>query len=122
VSEHGRTTLSADALVLSAPSLIRHRTPLGAEEIRSLVDVTADAGFAGMSIWTDHHDWAVADGMTSEEFFELHRARGLSMPAAEVIYDWAGLGRHAIAEANTHMLNVAAGAGAASMIAVTIVP
>jgi sugar phosphate isomerase/epimerase len=75
-----------------------------------------------LSIWTAHHDWAVQDGMSSEEYFDYHRERGLSIPAAEVILDWATTDRRAVAEANAHILEVAAGAGASSVITVTLEP
>lgn len=109
-------------LVLAAPTLVPHREPIDAAQVRSLIDAAADAGFDGMSIWTAHHDWAVADGMVSEAFFEHHRERGLAMPAAEVVLEWAGLDRRAVAEANAHLLDVAARAGAATVIAVTLEP
>ena len=107
-----------ESLVLAAVPLVGHRSPISAAEVRSIIDSAADAGFSCLSIWTDHHDWAVADGMASQEYFDYHRERGLSMPAAEVIFEWAGADRQAIADANAHMLDVTAGAGARSIIAV----
>ena len=109
-----------EPLHLAAPSLVSHREPIGAGEIRALLDATADAGFAGISIWTAHYDWAVADGCDPEEFFEWHRERGLTVPAAEVVLDWASSDRRAVAESCGHLLDVAARAGAASVIAVTL--
>lgn len=104
------------ALALSAPTLVAHRDPIGAAQVVALIDAAADAGFDGMSIWTAHHDWAVADGMASEAFFAHHRERGLAIPAAEVIFGWAASDRRA----NEHLLDVAARAGASSVIAVTL--
>jgi hypothetical protein len=53
------------SLVLATTPLTAHREPIGAERVRAIVDAAADAGFAGVSIWTEHHDFAVADGMSS---------------------------------------------------------
>lgn len=107
-------------LVLSAPALVSHRSPIDAAHVRSLVDAAADAGFAGMSIWTAHYDWAVAGGSGPEAFFEWHRERDLAIPAAEVIFEWGGADRRAVAESCGQVLDVAARAGASSVIAVTL--
>src|SRR5690606_2544405 len=105
-----------------APTLVPHRSPIDERHVRSLVDAAADAGFAGMSIWTAHVDWAVADGSGPEAFFEWHRERGLTMPAAEVVLEWAGLDPRAVVEANAHLVDIAARAGARTVIAVTLEP
>jgi len=107
-------------LSLAAAPLTPYDTPLDASQVRAMIDAAADAGFAGMSIDVAHHDWAVSDGMASEEFLEYHVARGLTIPAAEVILQWASGDRAAAADANTHILDVAARAGANSVIAATL--
>jgi sugar phosphate isomerase/epimerase len=112
--------LSAGVLSLAAAPLATYGSSLDSSQVRAMIDAAADAGFSGMSIDTAHHDWAVADGMPSEAFFDYHRERGLSVPAAEVILDWATCDRRGIAEANTHILDVASRAGAASVIAATL--
>ena len=109
-------------MILAAPSLVPHRDQLGAAEVRALVDAAADAGFEGMSIWSDHHDWAVADGAGVTAFFDWHRERGLAMPAAEVVLDWAHSDPVAVADSCSHLLDVAARAGARTVIAVTLDP
>ncbi|MFT3865112.1 MAG: sugar phosphate isomerase/epimerase [Solirubrobacterales bacterium] len=109
-------------MILAAPALVPHRDPLGAARIRGLVDAAADAGFEGMSIWTAHHDWAVADGAGAEDFFDWHRERGLTMPAAEVVLDWAPADPAAVADSCGHLLDVAARAGSRTVIAVTLDP
>jgi sugar phosphate isomerase/epimerase len=101
---------------------VPHREPIGAAHVRALVDAAADAGFGGVSIWTAHHDWAVADGMSSEAFFALHAERGLTIPAAEIVFEWAPADGSAAAAENAHLLDVAARTGAASVIAVTMQP
>ena len=83
----------------------------------------ADSGFGGVSISTRQHDWAVADGMSSAAFFDCHRERGLAIPAAEVaILDWRRSSGPEVAGANGHVLDVAARAGAETVIAVILDP
>lgn len=107
-------------LFLAAPALVEHRSPIDAAHIRSLLDAAADAGFDGMSIWTAHHDWAVAESGRPEAFFEWHHERGLTMPAAEVVLDWSTSDRRALTAACEPVVDVAARAGASSVIAVTL--
>jgi sugar phosphate isomerase/epimerase len=114
--------MNAQPLALAAATLVPHREPVGAQQVRALIDAAADACFDGLSIWTAHHDWAVADGMASQEFFDHHRERGLSVPAAEVVVEWATSDRRAVEEANSHILDVTALAGGSSVIAVTLEP
>lgn len=121
-AQPGALLESAQSLILSAPTLVPHREPTDAAFACSLVDAAADAGFSGLSIWTDQHDWAVADGMSSEEFFARHRERGLSTPASEVHYISAADDARSVAQAHSHMLEVAAAAQARSVIAVTLEP
>jgi sugar phosphate isomerase/epimerase len=103
-------------MILATTPLVSDREPISGAEVRSLIDAAADAGFDGVSIWTAHHDWAVADDMTSEEYFAYHRDRGLRIPSAEVLLEWADT------EENRHILDVSAAAGASYVIAATIEP
>ena len=59
-----------------------------AAEARQLVEATASAGFAGVSLWALHHDLAVADGATSDEVLRWHRDLGLTMPVVEALIGW----------------------------------
>ncbi len=113
----------AESLILATTPLTPHRDPISAERVRSLIDAAADAGFSGVSIWSAHHDFAVADGMSSEAYFDYHRERGLSVPASEVVMEqWATSDRQAVADTNTHILDVSARAGASSVITAFIEP
>jgi sugar phosphate isomerase/epimerase len=121
--------VNTESLVLATTPLTAHRDPISAERVCSIIDAAADAGFSGVSIWSAHHDFAVADGMTSDEYFDYHRRRGLSVPAAEVIMagwdgatGWATSDRSAVADVATHLLDVSAGAGAEHVITVWIHP
>lgn len=117
-----RLAVRDEQLVMSAPVMVPHRDPIDAAEVRALIDATADAGFGGMSIWTAHHDWAVADGMTSADYVACHRDRGLDIPAAEVLLDWAGAHDAGVSAETLHALDVAALCGARYAIATLIEP
>jgi sugar phosphate isomerase/epimerase len=103
---------------LAIGTLVPHRGPIGWEQIRSLIDAAADAGFSGIEFRTAYHDWAVSDGATSQEFFDYPRERGLSMLMSEVIESWMSTDARAIAEANAEIIDVTARAGASSVLAV----
>lgn len=106
-------------LVLATTPLTSHRDPISAQRVRALVDAAADAGFAGVSIWADHHDFAVADGMASDEYFGYHEARRLSVPASEVILEWAHPELAASAD-NARIIDISARAGASTVIVASL--
>jgi sugar phosphate isomerase/epimerase len=112
----------ARSLSVSAATLAPYNRPVGAAGVRAVADAAAEAGFDGISICTVHHDWAVADGMSPEEYHELARSRGLSVPAAEVIVDWSDGDRRSIARSAGQILDVAARSGAATVITTTLGP
>ena len=115
--------MNTESLVLATTPLTAHRDPISAERVRAIVDAAADAGFGGVSIWSEHHDFAVADGMTSEEYFDYHGQRGLTVPASEVVMmDWATSDATLLAATNAHILDVSAGAGASTVITAFVFP
>jgi sugar phosphate isomerase/epimerase len=117
-----RTVLGAEGLILATTPLVSHRAPITAAHARSLIDAAAEAGYAGVSIWTAHHDWAVADGMSSEAYLDYHRERGLAVPAAEILLDWPSLDGDALVAANAPIIDVAARMGASQVLAAVIWP
>jgi len=110
--------VDTQSLTLCLGPMVPHRSAISAEHVRSLVDAAAVAGFDSAEFWVNHHDWAVADGMSSEEFFECFTERGLSMVAAELTDKWLTTDRVAVARDNEHSLEIAQRAGARSIIAV----
>lgn len=112
------TVPSAQSLNLAVAPLIPHRSPIGAAQVRALIDAAAGAGFGGVEFWVHHHDWAVADGMSSEEYFDYFKQRGLAMVAAELTDKWLTSDQREVAEGNEHLLDVAERAGAKSILAV----
>ena len=111
------------AIVGSAATLLSGFGRTSAAVVRDGIDAMAAAGFAGMSIWTSQHDWAVADGMTSAEFVGYHNSRGLGIPTAEVlILDWATTGLAEIERAHGCVLDVCQRVGSRYVIAVVLDP
>ncbi len=110
--------LNAESIALATGTLVPHRGPIGARHIRSLIDAAADAGFNGVEFRTICHDWAVADGMRSEEFFDYHHERGLSLVVSEFSDTWVTSDRRAIAEANADIIDLTARAGGSLILAV----
>lgn len=106
-------------LILATTPLTSHRAPISARRVRALVDAAADAGFDGVSIWADHHDFAVADGMGSDEYFAYHHDRDLSVPASEVILEWDTEKLAASAD-NARILDISARAQAGTVIVASL--
>jgi sugar phosphate isomerase/epimerase len=113
---------SPDELVLHVGTLIAAREPLSVDEVRSLVDDTAAAGFTGVSVWTTHYDKALADGMSPDEFVDYHRERGLSIPSVDAIFECAFTDRAAVVEATGHVVDIAVAIGSPKVIAITMNP
>lgn len=110
-------------IAASAATLLRERTATAGADVRRMIDAVVAAGFGGLSVRAEHHDWAVADGMTSEQFVALHTERGLVVPAAEVAFlDPGVVDRASVAAAHGRLLDVAARVGARSVIAVVLDP
>jgi sugar phosphate isomerase/epimerase len=107
-------------LAVAAVALAPNFLPMSAASVREVVDAASAAGFDGLSISIDQHDWAVADDMTSDSFLEYHHERGLAIPAAEVILGWTNADREAVEEANIHVLDIAARSGARTVITATL--
>jgi sugar phosphate isomerase/epimerase len=110
--------LSAQSPCLALAPMVPHRSSISADHVRALIDAAADAGFSGAEFWMNHHDSAVEDGMSSDEYFDYFRERGLSMVGAELTDKWLTSDRPAVAEGNAHILDLAERAGARSILAV----
>ena len=75
-------------LVLCNAVLVGGAIEISGEELKTIVDATADAGFGGVSLWAFHHLAAVGGGATSEEVRAWHTDRGLSVPIVESLIGW----------------------------------
>ena len=113
---------TSEPIFLATTPLTAHREAIPAARVREIIDAAADAGFAGVSIWSEHCDFAVADGMTADEYYSYHGERGLQVPSSEVVKEWVGRDRQTIEELNAPILEVSTRAGAAYVIAVSMDP
>lgn len=109
-------------LVVSGPSLIAHRGPITGLDLAAMLAAAAAAGFSGVSVAQRHHDSVVAAGMTTSEFVELHHANGLSIPTVEVAVGWAGAHPGRACRADAALVDLAAAAGASTVIAACLEP
>ncbi len=75
-------------LVLCDATLVGGAIEISGEQLKTIVDATADAGFRGVSLWAFHHLAAVGGGATSEEVRAWHEDRGLSVPIVESLIGW----------------------------------
>jgi sugar phosphate isomerase/epimerase len=103
---------------LALGTLVPERAPIGWRQIRSLIDAAASAGFSTVEFRAVYHEWARADGATSEEFFAYPGACGLSMIMSEVSDSWVSADLGTVAEANAGIIDLTARAGAFSVLAV----
>ncbi len=111
---------SLDDLALVGVTLVPHREPISADTVTEVVVATADAGFGGVSAWSMHHHWFVDDGRRSEEYFDLHRERGLRIVSASLFTEWARGEIRATTEAITKLAHFAERAGSPRLVATCI--
>jgi sugar phosphate isomerase/epimerase len=109
-------------LALSTRTLVPHREPLSGARLRTLVDASAASGFTDVSMWSQHCYWAAADDMSPASFIGYHRDRGLGIPVMEVLLDWIRDDPARLSDASLPVLDVAAMAGARTVIAATLAP
>lgn len=103
-------------MILCTTSLVPNRDPISGQAVLSLAAAASSAGFDGVWLWDMHHEWAVADGISSDEFVGRHRDLGLDVPCVEVIMDWA---QPDDSPASERTLTVASKVGASHIIVLT---
>ena len=79
-----------ERLVFCNAPLVGGALEIRPEQLKQIVDATADAGFAGVSLWAFHHQAAVAGGVSPEQVKAWHTDRGLSVPVVESLIGWEG--------------------------------
>lgn len=79
-----------EKLIFCNAPLVGGALEVSAEQVKRIVDASADAGFHGVSLWAFHHQAAVADGATPEQVKAWHVDRGLSVPVVESLIGWEG--------------------------------
>lgn len=109
-------------LVLCNAPLVGGSMEVSPDQLKSIIDATADAGFGGVSLWAFHHHAAVAAGASAEEVQGWHRDRGLSVPVVESLIGWEGADRAAIDEMCGGTFEVASLYGAQAVAGVVMAP
>jgi sugar phosphate isomerase/epimerase len=79
-----------ETLILCNAPLVGGSLEVSPEQVKTIVDASADAGFSGVSLWAFHHQAAVAAGTSPEQVRAWHTDRGLSVPVVESLIGWEG--------------------------------
>jgi len=77
-------------LVLCNAPLVGGALEVTPEQVKTIIDAAADAGWGGVSLWAFHHLAAVGGGKSPEEVRDWHTDRGLSVPIVESLIGWEG--------------------------------
>ncbi len=109
-------------LVLCNAPLVGGALEVSADQVKAIVDATAQAGFRGVSLWAFHHQAAIADGARPEEVKAWHEERGLSVPIVESLIGWEGGDTATIEEQCGPTLEVATYYGAETVAGVVMGP
>lgn len=109
-------------LILCNAPLVGGAMDVTPEQLKTIIDATADAGFGGVSLWAFHHLAAVGAGAKPEEVKAWHDDRGLSVPIVESLLGWETGDKAAIEEGCTPTLDVATLYGAKTVAGVVLAP
>jgi sugar phosphate isomerase/epimerase len=107
-------------LVLCNAPLVGGAIEISAEQLKAIVDASADAGFEGVSLWAFHHLAVVGAGTSSEVVRAWHVDRGLSVPIVESLIGWETGDLRAIEQQCGPTFEVAAYYGAKTVAAVVM--
>ncbi|MFP6656424.1 MAG: hypothetical protein VCB25_12430, partial [Myxococcota bacterium] len=72
------TFIREENLVLCNAPLVGGAIDVSGEQLKTIVDASADAGFTGVSLWAFHHLAVVGAGVRSQDVRAWHTDRGLS--------------------------------------------
>ncbi len=75
-------------LILCNAPLIGGAIDVSGDQLKTIVDASADAGFKGVSLWAFHHLAVVGAGARSEVVRAWHMDRGLDVPMVESLIGW----------------------------------
>jgi len=109
-------------LILCNATLVGGSMEVTPEQVKAIVDASADAGFAGVSLWAFHHLAAVGAGAKPEDVKAWHDDRGLTVPVVESLLGWEGGDKSAIDEGCTPTLDIATFYGARAVAGVVMSP
>lgn len=109
-------------LILCNAPLVGGSMDVTPEQVKTIVDASADAGFGGVSLWAFHHQAAVGAGTSPEQVRAWHTDRGLSVPVVESLIGWEGGDEAAIQEMCGGTFEVASFYGAKAVAGVVMAP
>jgi len=109
-------------LILCNAPLVGGSMDVTPEQVKTIVDASADAGFGGVSLWAFHHQAAVGAGTSPEQVKAWHTDRGLSVPVVESLIGWEGGDEAAIQEMCGGTFEVASFYGAKAVAGVVMAP
>jgi len=109
-------------LILCNAPLVGGSLEVTPDQVKTIVDASADAGFAGVSLWAFHHLAAVGAGAKPEEVKAWHDDRGLSVPMVESLLGWESGDKSAIDAGCTPTLDIATFYGARAVAGVVMSP
>lgn len=109
-------------LVLCNATLVGGAMEVSPEQVKGIIDATADSGFGGVSLWAFHHQAAIAGGKSPEEVKAWHTDRGLSVPIVESLLAWEGGDKATIDAQCVPTLDVATLYGAKTVAGVVLAP
>jgi sugar phosphate isomerase/epimerase len=109
-----------EKLILCNAPLVGGAMEVSAEQVKTIIDATADAGFGGVSLWAFHHLAAVGDGVSPEQVQAWHTDRGLSVPVVEALLGWEGGDTALIDEQCLQTLDIAQSYGAETVAGVVL--
>ena len=75
-------------LILCNAPLVGGAMDVTAEQVKGIVDATADAGWGGVSLWAFHHLAAVGAGKSPDEVKAWHTDRNLRVSIVESLIGW----------------------------------
>jgi sugar phosphate isomerase/epimerase len=111
-----------ETLILCNAPLVGGSLEVSPEQVKTIVDASADAGFSGVSLWAFHHQAAVAAGTSPEQVRAWHTDRGLSVPVVESLIGWEGGDPATIEEQCGGTFEVASFYGAQAVAGVVMAP
>jgi sugar phosphate isomerase/epimerase len=111
-----------EKLILCNAPLVGGSMDITPEQLKAIVDASADAGFDGVSLWAFHHLAAVGAGAAPDEVKAWHVDRGLSVQVVESLLGWEGGDKTAIEEGCTPTLEIATYYGAKAVAGVVMAP
>ncbi len=109
-------------LILCNAPLVGGSMEVSPDQVKQIVDATADAGFGGASLWAFHHHAAVGAGTSKEQVREWHTDRGLTVPVVESLIGWEGGEPATIEEQCGGTFEVASFYGAQAVAGVVMAP